>query len=96
MKVFKIARIVVVLMFFATIPLNSCKKAHGAEYKTPKSHKSEITMKYKKGDVIFLKPDSLKVVVEGYCPCSKNKYDVYYFDKEDHRVDMTVETEMIF
>lgn len=90
-------KVLIALMLFAAISLNSCKKAHGVEDRSKAKHKTEvISMKYKKGDVIYLKPDSLKVVVNGYCPCSKNKYDVYYFDAEDHKIDLTVEVEMIF
>jgi len=59
-------------------------------------YKQELPPKFKKGDVVYLKPDSLKVVIRGMCPCEKHKYTILYHDKDLHEVIKDVEEELIF
>ena len=56
----------------------------------------ELPPRFKKGDVVYLKPDSLKVVIRGMCPCEKHKYTILYHDKDLHEVIKDVEEELIF
>jgi hypothetical protein len=58
--------------------------------------KYKTVAKYKKGDIVYLKPDSIKVVVSGQCSCSKIEYNVYYFDKNKHKVILSVDEELIY
>ena len=72
---------------------SSCKKTPNNRYE---QYKIEAPAKYKKGDIVYLKPDSLKVVIFNQCPCSKTEYDVYWFDKNQEKRTMKVDDALIF
>jgi hypothetical protein len=72
----------------------SCRQHPSGHYNS--SRKQELPDKYKKGDIVYLKPDSLEVVIIAKCPCEKRKYTVSYNDKDRHEVKREVEEELIF
>jgi hypothetical protein len=75
----------------------SCKKSNNNRYERDRyNRKVEVAPKYQKGDIVYLKPDSLKVVIFDQCPCSKTEYDVYWFDKNSEKHTMKVDDALIF
>ena len=70
--------------------ITSCAQDHNG-HKRP-----DPPDKYKKGDIVYLKPDSLEVVIVDKCPCEKRKYTILYRDKDLHEVKREVEEELIF
>ena len=81
------------LVLFMTMII-SCRQHTSGHYDS--SRKQELPDKYKKGDIVYLKPDSLEVVIIGKCPCEKRKYTILYRDKDLHEVKREVEEELIF
>jgi hypothetical protein len=85
---------IIIIMFFLVIAV--AKSGVSSYEKSQRHQKIEYVPKFKEGDIVYLKPDSLKVVIEGFCPCSKNKYDVYYFDTNKQKIKFTTTDKMIF
>ena len=55
-----------------------------------KSRKSEVvfTLRYKVGDIVYLKPDSVRGVIEelNHCGCGKHTYQLYYLNKYGDKI----------
>ena len=77
-----------------SISIGSCKNSNDDF-----NHKKvKIPDRYKKGQIVYLKPDSVKVVVvsRSTCGCDNRAYSVYYFNKEQDKVNLTVDEELIY
>ena len=91
-KYFGILVLLMIIIF--TVIMISCRQQPDRHRKSTSAQ--ELPPRFKKGDVVYLKPDSLKVVIRGMCPCEKRKYTILYHDKDLHEVIKDVEEELIF
>lgn len=97
MKFIKIIVICVIMLFV----FSECKQpnhksdAYYVGTSIRKSEKIEEIKRFKKGDIVYLKPDSIKVVIENVSNCNCG-YDVYWFDKQNHKQWMNVDDILIF
>ena len=83
------------ICLFIFIGLNiSCKHQTSTRYN--RVYKKEQINKFKRGDVVYLKPDSIKVVIKSICTCSNKSYNVYYFDNNKHKVNMIIDEDLIY
>ena len=65
----------------------SCVSNHSTEYEKPR--KTEVvTLRFKIGDIVYLKPDSVRAVIENvnHCGCGKHSYQLYYFNKNGDKI----------
>ena len=74
------------------IIIGSCKSNDDQYRRRPVEPRSRFI----KGDVVYLKPDSLKAVVRAICPCEKQSYTVYYFKPDGNKIQMDVDEELIY
>jgi len=72
----------IIILFFALI--TSCVSNHDTNYQK----KSEIPLRYKVGDIVYLKPDSVRAVIEDLnkCTCGAYSYKLYYFNKNGEKI----------
>jgi len=84
------------LLTFVFLALMVISCSHQPDRHKKSVRTQELPDKYKKGDIVYLKPDSLEVVIVDKCPCEKRKYTILYRDKDLHEVKREVEEELIF
>lgn len=86
-----------VLLIFMVVSFISCSREPNNGRSTPK-RKIEAIARYKPGDVVYLKPDSIKAVIvrKNKCGCDVTEYLVDYYDKAQDHHTITVQETSIY
>ena len=86
-----------VILLFTVVSFMSCSRSPNPSHPVPK-RKIEAIARYKPGDVVYLKPDSIKAVIvrKNKCGCDVTEYLVDYYDKTQDHHTITVQETSIY
>ena len=82
------------MIFVIIIAISACKSKPDYAYTTPPPSQSNVSNLYKRGDIVYLKPDSLKAVI--WETNGESSYYVYWHNKLGEREEGRVYPEFIF